>query len=79
MCYLSVIFYFLKEKIIFKSHEIKSNHRVLKNEVDAYGPPVFTHDYSATDLTAKMCTYSNEHSMYIRSLKCNHVNELNYK
>jgi hypothetical protein len=37
----------------------KSNHRVpRKYEVDAYEPPVFAPDYSATDLAAKICTYS---------------------
>jgi hypothetical protein len=44
-----ILFTFLKEKIRFKNHQIKSNHRVQrKNEVDAYGPPVFAPDYSAT-------------------------------
>ncbi len=64
-------FYFLKEKLMFRSH-IKSNHRVLsKNKVDTYGPPVFAQDYSATILAAKMCTDSNEQSMYIRFLWTN--------
>ncbi len=55
MVNLSVIFYIFKEKIMFINHEIKSNHRVLrKNEVDTYGPPVFSLDYSATGLTAKL-------------------------
>ncbi len=39
---LSVIFYIFKEKIMFKYHKIKSNHRVLrKNQVDTCAPPVF--------------------------------------
>jgi hypothetical protein len=37
----------------------------MKNEVDNNGAPVFAPDYSATALVAKMCTNSNEHSMYI--------------
>jgi hypothetical protein len=50
---------------MFKSHQIKSNHRVLrKNEVDTCGAPVFAPDYSTTVLAAKMCTNSTEHSMY---------------
>ncbi len=54
---------------MFKNHYIKSNHRVLrKKEVDTYGPPVFAPDYSATGLAAKMCTNSNEHSMYNKFL-----------
>jgi hypothetical protein len=48
-------FYIFKEKIMFKNHEIKSNHRVLrKNEVDTYGPPVFALDYSTAGLAAKL-------------------------
>ena len=40
---------------MFKSQKLKSNHRVLmKNEVDNYGAPIFTPDYSATVLAAKM-------------------------
>jgi hypothetical protein len=63
---LSDFFYFFKEKIMFKSHYEKSNHRILmKNEVDPCGAPVFAPDYSATVLAAKMCTNSNEHSIYI--------------
>jgi hypothetical protein len=51
---------------MFKSHYEKSNHRILmKNEVDPCGAPVFAPDYSATVLAAKMCTNSNEHSIYI--------------
>ncbi len=50
---------------MFKSHQIKSKHRVLsKKEVDSYGAPVFAPDYGATVFAAKMCTESNEHSMY---------------
>ncbi len=47
---LSVIFYFLRRKIMFKNYYKKSKHRVLrKTEVDTYGPPVFAPDYSITD------------------------------
>jgi|APCry1669193181_1035450.scaffolds.fasta_scaffold1020167_1 hypothetical protein len=54
---LSVIFYFLKEKIIFKSHLMESNNRVLRrNGVDTYGVPVFAPDFSPTVLAANMCT-----------------------
>jgi hypothetical protein len=31
-----------------------------------YGSPVFAPDYSTTVLADKMCTSSNEHSIYIR-------------
>ena len=44
-----------KKKIMFKSHKIKSEHRVvIKNEVDTYGAPVFASDYSVTGLATKM-------------------------
>ncbi len=66
---LNVHYYFFKEKIMFKSHQIKSNHRVLsKNEVYSNGLPVFAPDYMPTVLAAKMCSNSNEHSMNIRFL-----------
>ncbi len=41
--------------------------RVLrKNKVDTYGAPIFAPDYSsATVLAAKMCTKSNDHSIFI--------------
>ncbi len=53
------IFYFLKEKNMFKSHYIKSDHKVLrKNSVDTYGAPVFAPDDNATGLAAKMWTNS---------------------
>jgi hypothetical protein len=40
---------------MFKIHQIKSDHRVLrKKKVDAYGAPVFAPDYSATFLATKM-------------------------
>jgi hypothetical protein len=40
---------------MFKSHKIKSDHRVLrKNYVDTFGAPVFAPDYSATGLASKM-------------------------
>jgi hypothetical protein len=40
-------FLLFKEKIMFKSHQIKSNHRVLcKNEVDTYEAPVFEPDFT---------------------------------
>ncbi len=42
---LSVIFLNWKEKIMFNSQSIKSNHRVLRrNKADTYGAP----DYGAT-------------------------------
>ncbi len=54
---------------MFKSLQIKSNHRVLrKNKVHTYGAPIFTPDYNTTVLAAKICTNSNKHSMYIRFL-----------
>jgi hypothetical protein len=60
-------FLHFKENVKFKSHKIKSNHRVLrKDKVDTYGVPVFAPDSSATVLAAKLCTNSNEHSTYIR-------------
>jgi hypothetical protein len=46
---------------MFKCHQIKLNHRVLrKNEVYTYEAPVFAPDYSATVIAAKMCPNSNE-------------------
>jgi hypothetical protein len=52
---------------MFKRHYIKSNHRVLvKKVVYTYEASVFTPNYSATVSSAKICAYSNEHSMYIR-------------
>ncbi len=54
---------------MFKSQQIKSNHRVLrKNEVDTEGAPVFAPDYSAIVLAAEMCTSPSAHSMSIRHL-----------
>ncbi len=42
---LSVNLLLLEEKIMFKSHSLKSNHRVpKKNKVDIYGAPVFAPD-----------------------------------
>jgi hypothetical protein len=52
---LSVFFSLFKEKNMFKSHKIKSDHRILrKNYVDTYGAPVFAPDYNATGLASKM-------------------------
>ncbi len=52
---------------MFRSHQIKSNHRVLgKNEVEIYGTPVFATDYIAIVLAAIICTNSNVHYLYIR-------------
>ncbi len=66
---LSVNFLLFKEKNMFKIHYMKSNHRVpVKKVVDTYEAPVFTPNYSATVSSAKICTYSNEHAMYIRFL-----------
>jgi hypothetical protein len=62
---LSLIFFYpFKEKIVFKTHQIKSDHRVLGKN----GAPVFAPDYSATVLAVKMWTNSNEHSLYVRFL-----------
>ncbi len=59
---------------MLKNHKIKSNHRVLrKNSVDTYGAPVFAPDYRATGLSAKICTNSNAHSMYIRFLCIHYI------
>ncbi len=56
---LSDLFYIFKEKIMFKSHLIQSNHKVpRKNEVYIYGVPVFAPGYSTTVLAARMCTMS---------------------
>ncbi len=53
MCDLSVFFYFFKVKIVFKSHKIISDQRVLqKNSVDTHGTPFFEADYSTTGLAA---------------------------
>ncbi len=66
---LSVIFLLFKDKIMFKSQLIKSDYRVLREIYeDTYRTPVFAPDYSATVLTTKMCTDSDEHSMCIRFL-----------
>jgi len=66
---MNVIFLFLREKIAFKSHRIKSNHRLpRKSIVGTYGATVFAPDFGTTVLAAKMCTNSNEHSMYVRFL-----------
>jgi hypothetical protein len=35
---------------------MKSDHRVLENQVETHGAPVFAPDYSATSLAAKMLT-----------------------
>ncbi len=46
---LSVIYYFLKQKVIFKSYYIKSDYRVEgKNKVETYGALVFATYYSTT-------------------------------
>jgi len=61
MSALRVIIYLFEEKIMLKSHLIKSNHRVLrKNEVYTYGPPVFACYYTITLLKATMCSNSKE-------------------
>ncbi len=66
MGYLSVNF---KENFLKSFNEIKLQSPK-RNKVDTYGRPVYAPDKSATLLTAKICTSSNEHSMYIRFL-CN--------
>ncbi len=51
-----------KEKLVFKSHYIRSKHRVpRKNKVDTYG--TFAPDYGTTHLATKMCMNSNEYSV----------------
>ncbi len=63
------IFLLLQGEIYVISHQIKSNHIVLrKNEVNTYGAPVFAPEHSATVLAAKMCSNSKEHSTYFRFL-----------
>ncbi len=65
----SVFFYFFKEKIMFQSHQIKSNHRVLrKNKEHAYRAQSVASDYTASVLAVQIYTNTNEHSMYIRFL-----------
>jgi len=55
-----------KEEIMFKNHQIKSNHRVLwKNEVETHGLQILHLIIVPLGLAAKMCTNSNEHSMYL--------------
>jgi hypothetical protein len=52
---LSLNFLLFKEKIVFKSHQIKSNHKVIRrNKVDTYGAAIFAPDYSATVLAAQI-------------------------
>jgi hypothetical protein len=54
---------------MFQSHEIKSNHRVLrKNKEHTYGAQSVAPDYTASVLATQMCSNTNEHSMYIRFL-----------
>jgi hypothetical protein len=44
-----------KEKIMFKSHYIKSSHRaVWKYKIDTHGAPVLEPGYSATVLVASV-------------------------
>jgi hypothetical protein len=75
----SVKFLHFKEKIMFKSHKIKLNQIILKkNIVNTHGAPVFASSYSATILAPQMCTFSHEHSMYIRFLYY-FTTALNYK
>jgi hypothetical protein len=67
------IFYFLKEKIVFKTLLIKSKIRVpWKNKVDTYEAPVFAPDFSTNVLAAQMCANFYDHSMSIRFLCCDH-------
>jgi hypothetical protein len=53
MSVLSEKITFLSKKIMFKSHQIKSNQSPNKNEVDTHGAPAFAPDYSANVLAAK--------------------------
>ncbi len=65
-----IFFYFFKEKNMFKSHYIKSDHRVLWKKLSRYlwSTSFCTWLYSATGLAAKMWTNPNEHSVYTRFL-----------
>jgi hypothetical protein len=64
---LSLIFFLLfKDRILFKSNYMKSDHRNLrKNYEDTYGAPVFAPDNRATVLAAIMCTNSDEHCIIL--------------
>ncbi len=70
-------FVLIMEIIMFKSHKIKFNQRVLrKNEVVTYGTPIFAPDHSNAIWAAKMCTNSNEYSKYIGFLWKQHCKGL---
>ncbi len=52
---LSVNVILFKERIMFKSHLVKSDRRVLRiNRLDIYAEPVLSLDYSATVSAAKL-------------------------
>ncbi len=59
------IFLPLKQKIVFTSHLIKSNHKSTKEKLSRYlWSTRFAPDYSTTVLAAKMCTNNpHEHSL----------------
>jgi hypothetical protein len=56
-----------KEKIMFKvtKYSLTTESR---GTMKYYGAPVFAPVYSAAVLATKICTYSDEHSVYIRFL-----------
>jgi hypothetical protein len=60
---LSVNYIFLKEKIMFKNQLDKIKGKMKKVPMDHQ---FFAPDYIVTVLAAKMCTNSNDHSMYIK-------------
>ncbi len=66
MGYLSVNFL---RRIFLKSFNEIKLQSPKRNKVDTYGRPVYAPDKSTTLLEAKICTSSNEHSMYIRFLR----------
>ncbi len=55
---LCATYYLCKEKIVFASQLIKSNHRV-----DNFGVPVFAPEYNVTILVAEICSSHHEHSI----------------
>ncbi len=66
---LSINVILFMEKIMLKSHLVKTDYRDLRiTKLDIYVAPVLSTDYSATVLAAKMCTNCHELSMYIRFL-----------
>ncbi len=71
---LSINFLLLEEKIMFKSHLIKSNQSPEEKLSRYLWSTGFALDYSVTVLAAKMCTNFHEHSMYIKFLWASYRN-----